>query len=71
MFTAIYTEADGLHTTTVKNALSDLYNKSTSENIRIEGRQLFVFFLQLLEMSLIYFRSEEANIRYRSETTWW
>ena len=32
MFTAIYTEADGLHTTTVKNALSDLYNKSTSEN---------------------------------------
>ena len=69
MFTAIYTEADGLHTTTVKNALSDLYNKSTSENIRIEGRQLFVFFLQLLEMSLIYFRSEEANIRYRSETT--
>ena len=41
---AIYTQPGGQKTTTIKNALSELYNMSVTENNQISGIKLYSIF---------------------------
>jgi hypothetical protein len=50
IFLAIYTQPGGLKTTTIKNALSDLYNITTTENNlinSIQKKNLYLFLSRL------------------------
>jgi hypothetical protein len=66
LFVAIYTQPGGKKTTTIKNALSDLYNITTAENDLITSKFEFNVPINMLDHScfLLKFRFAAKKRNY-------
>jgi hypothetical protein len=67
LFVAIYTQPGGKKTTTIKNALSDLYNITTAENDLITSKFEFNVSINMFDHSCFFI---EIQVCSKKAQTW-